>query len=87
MADIPVIEDLTSPSGKMSKRARKAAQERNRVILFGPNGLSKPKCPQPTEKETLLRRAAELRELANRGMKPRAYKKEADRLEAMAKNL
>lgn len=87
MGEIPIIEDLTSPSGKMSKRARKAVQERNRVALFGPNGLQKPSYQQPTEKETLLRRAAELRELANRGMKPRAYKKEADRLEAMAKDL
>ena len=30
---------LSSPSGRMSRRARKAADERLRLALFGPDGL------------------------------------------------
>ena len=75
-----------SPSGKVSKRARKAAQERTHRELFG-DGLERPRCKQPTEKEYLLKLAAELRDLANRGMKPRAYNKTADELEAQAELL
>lgn len=56
---------LTSPSGRMSKRARKAATERLRVALFGPEGLQLPKPPQPTRKEYLLQRAKLLRDMAN----------------------
>src|SRR5258707_2674420 len=67
----------------MSKRARKAAQKRLHDALF-PDGLPRPTCPQPSEKENLWRRAAELRALAARGMKPRAYKREAERLEALS---
>jgi len=76
---------LTSPSGTMSKRARKAANERLRIALFGKEGLVGPQSPeQPSSREYLLRRAAELRGLAERGMHPRKYRKEADRLETLA---
>jgi len=75
---------LSSPSGKMSKRARKRAEERLRVALFGPNGLQKPPPKQWERKELLLHRARELRELAARGMKPRAYKRKAEELEREA---
>ena len=79
---------ILSPSGHVSKRARKAALERARVDIFGPQGLKRPGLPkQPTEKEALLRQAHELRALAARGMKPRAYLKEAIRLETVARDL
>lgn len=78
---------LTSPSGKMSKRARKAAEKRLHEMLF-PDGLQLGTLPkQPTEAERLRRQAIELRGLANRGMKPRAYKKQAEELEAQADKL
>ena len=72
---------LMSPSGAMSNRARNAAQERLRVALFGVDGLQLSAPAQPTQRESNLRRAAELRALAARGMKPRAFLKEAARLE------
>ena len=79
---------ILSPSGHVSKRARKAALERARVDIFGPQGLKRPGLQkQPTEKEALLRQAHELRALAARGMKPRAYLKEAIRLETVARDL
>ena len=79
-----VDHSLLSPSGKMSKIAKERAQKRLLKELF-PEGLEPPTCRQPTEKEYLLRKASELRELANRGFKPRAYLKEAIRLEELAK--
>ena len=72
-----------SPSGRVSKRSRKAMLKRVYRELFG-DGLSGPIVKQEPEKERLLRRAAELRHLAAGGMKPRAYLKEALRLEALA---
>ncbi len=75
---------LSSPSGRMSKRAKKAAQERLRVEIFGENGLEFPKVSQPDERTILLRQAKELRLLAQRGMKPRAYLKRAFELERQA---
>ena len=75
---------LSSPSGHMSKRSRRAAQERLRIALFGIDGLPKPTCPQPSERERMLLSAKNFRELAARGMKPRAYLKEAMRLEKLA---
>ena len=75
---------LSSPSGRMSKRARRAAENRLRVMLFGPDGLRGPICPQPSPREKLLRQAKELRALAARGMKPRAYIRQAEQLEWQA---
>lgn len=40
--------------------------------------------PQPTEKERLLAHAARLRDLAQAGMCPKKYMKEANRLEQLA---
>jgi hypothetical protein len=74
---------LSSPSGKMSKAAKKRANERLRQALFG-DGLAHPTCEQPPARECLLRQAAKLRELAERGMCPRKYRREAERLEAQA---
>lgn len=73
----------SSPSGKVSRRAREVAQERLRQELFG-DGLPFPTCPQQTEAECLRREAADLRELAARGMKPRAHRKRAAELEQQA---
>ena len=71
----------------MSKRAKKAAEERLRVMLFGEKGLQRPEIPQPSEIESLRRQANELRELANRGMKPKSHTKKANELEARANEL
>ncbi len=73
-------------AGRMSKRSRKAALKRLSAALF-PDGFPQPVRPQETEKENLLRRAKELRRLAEGGMKPRAYTKEAVRLEEKAATL
>lgn len=78
---------LTSPSGKMSSRARKAANERLSKSLFGEAGLEAPKGRDVPEIERLRNRARELRGLAERGMKPIAFSKEADALEAQANAL
>lgn len=75
---------LSSPNGRMSKRAKEAAQERIRVALFGREGLALPQATQPTEKESLMRQAATLRDLASRGMCPRKYIKRAEALERKA---
>jgi len=84
MNDKPSIDHgFLSPSGRMSSRARKAALERIRKGLF-PDGLPHPTAKQPSRKEMLLRRAKELRELAARGMSPRKFNREAEKLETEA---
>ena len=75
---------LSSPSGRMSKRAKAAAQERIRQALFGPEGLQRPQAPQPSQRTRLLREAKNLRDLAARGMSVKKFTKEAARLEAEA---
>jgi hypothetical protein len=75
---------LSSLSGRMSKRAQKAARARLSLALFGPGGLPVPKGPEVAEKERLLQQAWELRELAARGMCRVKYRKEAERLEKLA---
>ncbi len=78
---------LSSPSGRMSKRALTAAQHRIAQQLFrdfGPSGLKGEGLPPPTERERLLTQAAILRDLAARGMSVRKFTKEAERLEALA---
>lgn len=75
---------LSSPSGTMKKGARARANERLRVSLFGQAGLQATPVAQPSEATTMLRQAAELRELAARGMKPKAYLRRANELEAKA---
>src|SRR5712692_8641170 len=77
---------ISSPSGRMSKRARAAAISRLGAALFPP-GIW-PSAPALTSRRTqLLRQAAELRELAGRGMKPRAYARAAAQLEQEAATL
>ncbi len=77
---------LSSPSGRMSKRARAAAEKRLAKALFGDESLKGEDVPTP--KSVILRRtAANLRGLAERGMKPRAYKKKVEELEREATKL
>ena len=73
----------SSPNGSVSKRARKAAQERLRHALFG-DGLRPEPVTQPSERDALLRQADELRALAANGMRPKAHIRRAEELEAMA---
>lgn len=81
----PTIDhSLLSPSGGMSRAARERAMQREAEKLF--QGVDiRPKPPvQPTEREAMLQQAARLRDLATRGMHPRKYIKEAERLESEA---
>jgi hypothetical protein len=76
---------ISSPNGRMSKRAKDAATKRLAKALFGEGGCLKGEPPaQPGERERLLAQAARLRELAARGMATRRFTQEADRLEAEA---
>lgn len=78
---------ISSPSGKVSGKAATAAKDKLGKALFGEKGLPKPTAVQPTEIETLRRQAAELRDLAAKGQKPKAYVKKAEELEAKANQL
>lgn len=76
---------MSSPSGRMSNRAKGKAQETLRVALFGQDGIPMSRLPpQPTKQESLRRQAAYLRGLAERGMRPRAFVRDAAALEAQA---
>jgi hypothetical protein len=70
---------LSSPSGRMSKRARKAALRRLEVALFGEGGIAAAIAPQPlpqlSERELLIAQAERLEALADRGMCVRKYRK------------
>jgi len=80
----PAIDhSLLSPSGHMSKRAHKAALKRETARLF-PDGFPQSQRSQVSKRETLLRQAAQLRDLASRGMHPRSYVRHALQLEAQA---
>jgi hypothetical protein len=76
---------LSSPSGRMSKRARNAALARLGSALF--SGYTPAPRPVESERDNCLRRAKDFRDMAARGMKPRAFLKEALRLEARAAEL
>lgn len=65
---------LSSPSGRMSKRARAAAERRLSESLFGPGGLTREQCMGPVRQPTKLEQAAKLREYA-RMAGPRQAKK------------
>ena len=88
MKQWPIVDDsLLSPSGKMSKRARKAALKREHDRLFPPGFWDKPEPTVEDKRKGLLQSAANLRELAARGMNTRKYNREADRLEKEAEGL
>lgn len=76
---------ISSPSGRVSKRAKAKAAEKLSTALFGKGGLKRPTAIQPSEKSRLLQQAKELRDLAARGMSPRKYTKKAAELEARAR--
>ena len=77
---------LLSPSGRISKRARAAALQREATRLFA-GVILQPPIPQPTQQEQYRQQAKRLRDLSDRGMKRRAYAKEANRLETLAAEL
>ena len=81
-----IDHSILSPSGKISKRARQAAIQREAEILFADVDLNPP-VKQPTEAERLRRQASQLLDLANRGMKPIAYKRLAAELIKQAETL
>ena len=77
----PCIDhSLLSPSGHVSKRARKVALKREAEKLFPAGTWDKLQLTE-NDREHDLRWAAELRSLAERGMRPRKYRKMADELE------
>jgi hypothetical protein len=82
----PTIDhSLLSPSGRMSKRARKAATDREVARLFAGCGPLKGEGPPPrSEAQYMWDTAAQLLELADRGMSTRKYRREAERLLARA---
>jgi len=81
---------LSSPSGRMSRRAREAAQRRLAADLFGPNGevwrRAEPSAQQvrAARIDSLRRHAARLLELADRGMAEPKYRREAAKATAQA---
>lgn len=81
-----IDHSLLSPSGRMSKRAREAATRREAKRLF-PRELTTSREPAETEVSRLLARAQTLRELADRGMKPKVYRRIAAEREAQAKRI
>ena len=92
MTDRPSIDHaLLSPSGRMSRRAREAALKIEAARLFPP-GYWDTQSPDPVEETRqkalgLRRSAANLRDLASRGMNSRAYLRKAAALEAEADQL
>jgi hypothetical protein len=80
----PTIDHgLLSPSGKVSKRARKAFLDREVARLFDGCDLD-PAVPQPSERDRLLAHAARLRDMADRGMSSKRYRRLAAEAEAQA---
>ncbi len=83
-----IDHSLLSPSGTVSKRARKAALKREGARLFPPGFFDKQEQSAEDlalkDREQKLRAAKNLRELAARGMSPRKFMREAERLEREA---
>lgn len=78
---------LSSPSGRMSQRARRAAEKRLHAALFGEHCTREDltgEGPEVLPGVALRRSAANLRDLAARGMYPRKYPREAAKLEQQA---
>lgn len=82
---------MSSPNGRFSKRSKKSAEERLCMALFGTPEITlqmlKGESPQHSEKVSLLRHAATLRDLASRGMSTKKYNREAERLETEAEKV
>lgn len=77
-----IDHSLLSPSGRVSKRARRAAMDRETKRLFA--GVDWKDAPIPRKAEHLLSQAAELRRLADCGMRPKRHRELAAKLEAEA---
>jgi hypothetical protein len=87
MTDRPSIDhSLLSPSGRMSKRARKQALAREAERLFPPGTFDTTR-KQPSEAEALRAHAARLEDLAARGMSTPRYRKQAAQARAQADEL
>lgn len=78
---------LSSPSGKMSKRAKKRALQRLSKALDEAYGPIPERKPIIRKAEHYLSAAKNLREMAAKGFRPRAHIKEAERLESLAREL
>lgn len=78
---------MSSPCGRMSKRAHRAATEQLRASLFGEEGYQPTPPRQPTEIEALLAHAARLRDLASRGMSVKKFIREAEKAERQVAEL
>lgn len=65
---------LSSPCGRMSKRARAAAEKRLSEALFGPGGLTREKLMGKAPEWTPQQRAEHLRGLAKLANKSQAKK-------------
>jgi hypothetical protein len=78
---------LSSPSGRMSGAARKAALKRIHDQLFPPGFWDVPAPTTEHRRQALLRSAADLRDLASRGMNARAFIRKAQELETEAANI
>lgn len=88
MAIWPCIDhSLLSPNGHMSKRARTAALTRETARIFEGVDLTPKLPPQPSKRDRLLQEATRCRELASRGMRPRAFIKQAEMCERQAAEL
>jgi hypothetical protein len=81
-----IDHSFISPNGSTSALAKRQYMERFSKELF-PEGFPQPTCPQPTEKESLLRHARMWRELAERGVGPRKHLKAAIEAELKASKL
>jgi hypothetical protein len=75
---------MSSPSGRVSKRSKDAALKRLSTELFGEGGLQRSTQKQPSKRESLLRQAKDLRDLAARGMSVKKFIRQAEMLEAQA---
>lgn len=91
MSHPSIDHSILSPSGRVSKKARQAAMAREAARLFPPGYWDR---PEPTEqeqrsadRERLLRSAANLRDLAARGMSSRKFNKAAEQMEIEAEAL
>ena len=78
---------LSSPSGRMSKRARQAAERRLAEKLFGDIGDLRGERAQPDARAILIQQAERLEDLARRGMNRRKFTKEAARIRIEAAQL
>ena len=75
---------ISSPNGHMSKRSRNAALKRLGAALFG-DYVPVSKVPNDAERAQHLRnQAADLRRMADGGMRPRAFRKQAELYELQA---